>query len=413
MTSMNYSWIKNISHYQAKPTNGKSGNAFLVVGKAILVWLLLGQFSVTAQEPASGTVGLLNVVLNAKSTDAEASTQSFEWTIINSDTEAVTFADDDASEVSVELSPGSFDVIVIGGPYSAERSIEVSATGENHFVIALNRAGKAFAIESPDKVSAGSPLTVSWKGPEGDRGRLFITSPMTADNRYVRGGNSLQVSEGSSGLLVAPVKPGTYEIRYFSEESNSLAERQPLLVTDADVAIDYPTSIPAGSMIDFSWSGPQAPGDRIFTAAKGMAHNSYITTEGKSFKVGSDQKPSIIAPARAGEYEIRYFSGRNGTPLARFPFTVTDAEVTIEAPRVVTGGTKFDFNWTGPASSGDFLFFTGSNLAHNKYWTKNQHKVGDGSAGQFTVPTEPGSYEIRYFSYLNGTVLAKRVIVVR
>jgi Ca-activated chloride channel family protein len=410
---MSCSWIKNISRYRAKPTNGKSGNAFLIVGKVILVWLLLGQLSVTAQEPAADTAGLLNVVLIAKSTDAEASTQSFEWTIINSDTEEMTFPDDSASEVSVELSPGSFDVIVIGGPYSAERSIEVSATGENRFVIALNRAGKAFAIESPDKVSAGSPLTVSWKGPEGDSGHLFITSPMTADNQYARGHTSLNVAKGTSGLLVAPVKPGTYEIRYFSRQSNSLAVRRPLLVTDAEVTIEYPTSIPAGSMINFSWSGPQGPGDYIFASAEGMAHNRYLTTAGKSFKVGSDQKPSIIAPAKAGEYEIRYYSGRNGTPLARFPFTVTDAEVTIEAPRVVTGGTQFDFNWTGPASSGDFLFLTKPDLDHDAYWRDHLHKVGDGSAGQFTVPTEPGSYEIRYFSNLNGTVLAKRVLVVR
>jgi hypothetical protein len=355
-----------------------------------------------------------DVVLTAKLADREVSNEIFEWTIINSVTEEVLLPSDDMAEIAVSLTPGTFDVIVVSEKYAGEQTIEISAAGLHQFVIELAGSAQEFGIDAPASVPAGSLITISWIGPNLDNDYLFIVNPMAKDNLYYsRKRRALIASEGPSGELVAPAQPGVYEIRYFSLDNGTVAFRRPMEVTAAQVEMQYPHEVPAGSLIPVSWSGPGLPGDRIFVSTVDMDDNRYFTHEGGSHKVESGVSTSIIAPVETGEHEIRYYSGNNGSPLARFPIMITQAEVKIEAPRIAKAGTEFDVSWTGPGAKGDFLFVAKPELEVQKYYSRGAHKTIDGPNARFTTPMEPGNYEIRYFSKINASVLARRAFVVR
>ena len=60
-----------------------------------------------------------------------------------------------------------------------------------------------------------------------------------------------------------------------------------------------------------------------------MAHNRYNISNAHRVKNGSPAR--LVAPAKPGDYEIRYFSHGNGTVLTRAPLKVLPAEVGIGA----------------------------------------------------------------------------------
>jgi Ca-activated chloride channel family protein len=368
----------------------------------------------TSTQQSSKSLAPLSVVLIAKFADAEVYDETFEWTIINTATEEVIQPMEDEAEITVSLVPGAFDVIVLADKYAGEQSVDISAAGLRRFVIELTKPAQEFGIEAPESASAGSRVTISWNGPNLDHDYLFIVNPMVRDNLYYYSKDrALKASEGPRGELVAPAKPGTYEIRYFSKDNGTVAFRRPLEVTPAQVDMTYPHEVSAGSEIKIVWSGPGLPGDRIFVAALNMANNSYVTQEGAVHKVESGPNATIIAPFEPGEYEIRYYSSNNAEPLARFPVLITKANVTIDAPRMVVAGTEFNFNWTGPNAKGDFLFVAKPELDDGRYFTRGGHRTADGPSGQLVAPTESGNYEIRYYSKTNGRVLARRTLVIR
>jgi len=403
------------SIYQLKLTARRFFILSFFLSEVFFFSLLLSAhlWAVEADTPGSKASATQDVVLTAKLADKDMSNAIFEWTIINSVTEEVLLPSDDMAEITLSLTPGIFDVIVVSDKYAGEQTIEISVTGLRQFVIELAGSAQEFGIEAPESVPAGSLITLSWNGPNLDNDYLFIVNPMTKDNVYYYSkSRALKGSEGPSGELVAPAKPGIYEIRYFSRDNGTVAFRRPMQVTAAQVEMQYPHEVPAGSMIEISWSGPGLPGDRIFISTLDMDNNRYFTYSA-SHKVESGASASLIAPVVTGEHEIRYYSGNNGSPLARFPIMITPAEVKIEAPRIVKAGTEFDVSWIGPGAKGDFLFVARPELEVQKYYSRGAHKTTDGSNARFTAPTEPGNYEIRYFSNINSSVLARRVFVVR
>ena len=184
-------------------------------------------------------------------------------------------------------------------------------------------------------------------------------------------------------------------------------------MTAAEVRITAPGELVAGTEFTFDWRGPSAEGDRLFIAKPEMTAGKYHTDSDVSHKATAGSSANLIAPVKAGDYEIRYYSRANGRPLVRTPIRVTPHTVKIDAPRTVAPGAEFDFSWEGPNAKGDFLFIAKPEMKENRYYVGSGHSTKDGPSGKFTAPTDLGAHEIRYFSGRNGAMLAKRVFMVR
>lgn len=176
--------------------------------------------------------------------------------------------------------------------------------------------------------------------------------------------------------------------------------------TKGSKAFDAPDSIAAGEVLTFNWNGPNAKRDMIFITKPSEPENRYYSGERRhSVKKGM---PAILtAPALPGDYEIRYFSYGNGAVLKRAPLKVTKSNVSIETPKEVPAGSRFTVTWTGPNSNRDVIFITKKDFDDRKYFSSNTIRTKKAKSGKLTAPAKSGEYEIRYYSYNNGTVLAK------
>lgn len=365
----------------------------------------------TQSEPAQATL-LTSVAIEARV--ADGSLKNLQWTIINQSTEEMVVPEMQSTAISVELSPGNYDVLVVADGYEGESTIEVQASGANQFVVELKTRGVQDGFSSPESVPAGELMSFDWKGPAAKDDRIFIGRLDMGENQYRRS-NYHKASDRSPAVLVAPAQPGPYEVRYFSYANGSVAFRKPLEVTAAKVQIKAPSEVNAGMEFTFDWKGPSAKGDLLFVAEPEMEASQYRSDADLSHKVAAGPQANLIAPPKAGDYEIRYYSYTNGHTLASSPIRVLPHAVSIEAPRTVAPGNEFEFSWKGPGARGDFLFLSEPKMEENEYYSSSdrQHYVKDGATGKLTAPTDPGTYEIRYFSHRNGSVLAKRVFLVR
>jgi Ca-activated chloride channel family protein len=332
------------------------------------------------------------------------------WTIIDLATEDMQVIDDQGGQVNVPLKPGEYEVLAMAGDLSGLATITVQGVDGEQFEVVVKASETQGPFDAPEQVAAGTYMSFDWRGPNAPDDRIFISEPGMAHNRY-NISNAHKVQSGTPARLVAPAKPGEYEIRYFSDANGTVLSRAPLTVGPPEVTMDYPDSLPAGSYLKATWTGPNAPGDRIFIAAPTMAHNRYSLSNAHSTKNGANF--GLTIPAEPGQYEIRYFSDENATVLIRFPLDVTEHEVTIEAPRTIPAGTPMEVTWSGPCAPGDILFIAEPNMDKNKYWMSNNHACKNGSPARLTAPAKAGPHEIRYYSKANGTVVAKRTLLVQ
>ena len=354
----------------------------------------------------------VGVAITAKGPGGSSVTDNLQWLIINQSNEETVTPDTQSGAITIELVPGSYDVLVVADDFEGEAVIVVEAVGSNQFEIELNTGAIGNSFSSPASVPAGEILSFEWSGPTATKDRIFIAEPTLAGNRYMTS-NVHMASKGSPAVLVAPALPGSYEVRYFSAANGSVVFRQALEVTASQVRIDAPGGLLAGTEFSVSWEGPNAKGDRLFVASPQMDHNKYYLGSERIHMVSEGATANLIAPVEEGDYEIRYYSAANGRTLAKLNISVAPHAVKIDAPRAIAAGTEFEYSWQGPDATGDFLFIAESDMEANKYYIGAGRLTKHGPTGKFTAPAKPGVYEIRYFSKRNGTALAKRVIMVR
>lgn len=173
-------------------------------------------------------------------------------------------------------------------------------------------------LDAPGRISAGKPFNFNWTGPDSPGDMLFIAEPGMADNQYWLSSEQRHLtSKGSPASLIAPAEPGSYEIRYYSKNNATVLARFPLAVVESEVTLDAPRVVSVGTMLEVGWTGPDAPGDMIFIAEPNMAENHYYLSDRQRHLISKGSPATLTVPAKAGTYEIRYYSKNNGKVLAK------------------------------------------------------------------------------------------------
>jgi len=209
-------------------------------------------------------------------------------------------------------------------------------------------------------------------------------------------------------MLTAPADPGKYEVRYLSYANAKPLKREPLEVIAPQVKFHAPKTIPAGSVMEFDWTGPDSPGDLLFIAEPAVEKDRYFSSDRQRHATSAGSPAILVAPAREGNYEIRYYSYNNGSPLLSRSLVVKPPEVRLAAPDTVNPGAHLRLSWDGPNAPGDMIFIARRDLEKDKYVLTGRHRhlTSDGPVAELVAPADPGDYEIRYFSYANGAALS-------
>jgi Ca-activated chloride channel family protein len=258
-------------------------------------------------------------------------------------------------------------------------------------------------IEVPERAEVRTPMTLTWTGGglPGDH-IIFehVGTDLTEDVLCIPA-----IGDGPA-TVDAPDLAGDYVVRYRSSRGQSLA-RASLDVFEILATLEGPTEAAPGQSLSIDWTGPDAPQDFLSIAASGDGDDQY-----RSFTPTTSGNPAVLnAPITPGNYEVRYVRAEDGEVLARLPLVILAVEVTLEVPKVVEAGTRFEVAWKGTAGEGDFVAVAhrGSGPKQHLDWSYTDL----GSPVTLAAPFEAGQYVVRYISGTSQEIVARRPIEVR
>lgn len=169
-------------------------------------------------------------------------------------------------------------------------------------------------IDGPDSVQAGTQFEVTWTGPDGPRD--YITIVKAGATQWTNE-SYFYTTDGPKGTLQAPIDAGAYELWYVSGAKDTIQLRVPITVTPFSASVDGPGVVNHGAPVSVAWTGPAGAGDYVTIAPAGSPEGSYL-----AYCYTTTPSPCVMnAPDKAGDYEVRYVTGK-GKTLASEPLKV-------------------------------------------------------------------------------------------
>ena len=166
-------------------------------------------------------------------------------------------------------------------------------------------------------VRAGGKLSVKWTGP-GKKGDFISIDSVGADERTY--GPYAYPSEGNPAEVRVPDEPGDYVVRYHLAASYGVIGSAPLKVDAVTASLAAPAQVPARSVFQVAWKGPNNPDDFITIVAPTAKEGEYGSSNGYTQR-GTPAR--LEAPREPGKYELRYLTGQSYRTLAKATITVT------------------------------------------------------------------------------------------
>jgi Ca-activated chloride channel family protein len=322
----------------------------------------------------------------------------------------VTVADAPAGDFIVQ-SPapgpdGEITLLIPDSPNNLELRLTRDIGGGVHQLLGrteLTTDRRKVSLSAPESLEIQTPLEVRWSGSTFDGDHITIAGAESDATDFTA---CLPAREDSKVSTTAPTVPGNYIIRFHTRRSRILDQAN-IQVFEVLATLDAPGQTAAGGEVIVGWAGPEGVQDYLSLAAAGAADDEYL-----SWAPAADGNPTRLAvPADPGPFELRYVRGEDGEVLARQPLEVVAVETTIEAPSVVTAGTRFEVVWTGTATEGDFIAVAKPRTRAKNFidWAYTSY----GSPVTLAAPFEPGSYVVRYVSGASNEIIARSRIEVR
>ena len=172
----------------------------------------------------------------------------------------------------------------------------------------------------------------------------------------------------------------------------------------AQATVNGPATAKAGAQVEVTVMGSKNPRDFVTIVEKAAREGAYGGYEYVS-KPGAYK---LVAPPKAGEYEIRLLAADPPyATLARRTLRIDAVTATVDAPGQVAAGATFSVKWTGPNNDRDYVAIGNAARPYLDY-----KYTSAGSPLQLTAPDEPGQYEVRYFLGAGDVLIGKRPLVV-
>ncbi len=301
----------------------------------------------------------------------------------------------------VSLGRGAYRVTAYWTAQEIEQSVDFVVVDQAREIVVVFPAPLAQAtVTAPATAVAGSTIEVGWTGP--DYQNDFIGVGRADAEEAEQWQNYTRTSEGSPLRLVMPTEPGAYMIRYFVDQDRTALAEVQITLTPAQATLTVPATAVAGSSIEVGWTGPDYPNDFIGVGSAGAEG----AEQWQNYTRTSDGSPlRLVMPTEPGAYVIRYFVDQDRTVLAEAQITLTSAQATLTLPATAVAGSSIEVGWTGPDYPNDFIGVGRAGAEGAEQW-QNYTRTSDGSPLRLVMPTEPGTYQIRYFVDQDRSILA-------
>lgn len=218
----------------------------------------------------------------------------------------------DGSPVSIQAptEPGAYEVIYVAGVDQGILTRQPLSVTEAEAL-----------VSSAPQVEAGGRIDVTWKGPAEADDWIGVSLPGSEPEAYV----TYERPSGESVALLAPVTPGSYELRYIlsAADGAKVLASQPIEITEVQVSIEGPSTIAAGSTFDVKVSGPANGSNWVGLAIAGDGASGYVSGAWETIDNIAGGVVTLTAPNEPGNYELRFvLSGVETVVAASQPVTV-------------------------------------------------------------------------------------------
>ncbi|HEV7714494.1 MAG TPA: hypothetical protein VGO53_02795, partial [Steroidobacteraceae bacterium] len=292
-------------------------------------------------------------------------------------------------KVRAPSTPGEYEIRLMGAgspyPTLARRPLRMDA------VMA--------SVEGPAEVAAGAKFEVRWSGPAYERDFVAIGD---ASQRYI---TYVYTRTGKSpATLVAPDKPGAYELRYFLGNGEKVIATRAITVGSVSASVSAPAQVAAGATFPIQWKGPNNPRDFITLVKAGTPEKQY-----DAYAYTSKGSPlELRAPDQAGDYEVRYLTAQSYATLGSAKLTVTPISGSIQGPAEAVAGSSFPVSWKGPNNLHDYITLVPKGASEGE--SGNYGYTERGNPVSLLAPIAPGEYELRYATGQSHATLARAAI---
>lgn len=276
-------------------------------------------------------------------------------------------------------------------------------------------------LEAPERVEIGRTFVVGWQGPGERRDAIVLFDPKAREGQ----GRQFQYRRLVNGdldkkqvKLVAPVHPGTYELRYAYRNERTVIATRAIEVVEAAVALDAPATVEIGRRFTVGWVGPGATRDsvQIIDPQGNQGEGKQLGTMRVVNGDVDKRTVHLMAPVKPGFYRLQYWNGDSREVLASREIEVLDAEVSLAAPDSVSIGARFEVQWQGPGANRDAIEIHDLAAKAGAGEVRASTRVVNGDMDKRSVkldaPARPGRYQLRYWNGDSREVLATRDIEV-
>ncbi len=353
--------------------------------------------------------------LTAPDTAIAGSNVSIEWDGPNAASDYITVAEIGSAgnqyiafEYTRDGSPVSIKMPLNEGEYQLRYVL-----GQGREIIARRKiiiTPVMATLNPPAPITAGSTFAMEWSGPDYKNDYISLAKPGSPVNQY----DTFEYTrEGSPLKLRTPTTPGTYLLRYIAAGPDQMAlATQEVEVVAVSATLESKDTVPAGSKLLVTWTGPNDQNDYIAFNEVGDDLNGELSYA--YLKNSTGDSIAIDVPTTPGTYELRYI--QNGKPkrmLTANTITVELVSATLESKDTVPAGSLLQVTWTGPNDQNDYLAINevGDDLNGELSYAYLKNSTGDSIS--LKIPTTPGTYELRYVQ--NGkpkALLASKTITV-
>ncbi len=319
------------------------------------------------------------------------------WTVIAAADQRAVLAGESVARPELRLPAGAY--VAVAETANATGTVEftvvagVPATQRVHFASAIEPA--SLRVDSA-AIPMSSRFAVGWDGPDAADDYITIVPVGAAEGAF---GTLAYTAGGDPAAMLAPDRPGAYELRYVSGPTQDTLASLAVTILEVPTAVSAPDPVVAGSSFEVLWRGPDGPDDMIALAPAGSPADSY----GAFARTTGGSPAALQAADTPGDYEVRYVSAQSGIVLASQPVLLV-AQATLEAPEQAVAGSRLQVAWTGPANPDDRIVVAVAGAPEGGYL--NHALASDGSPAGLRLPDAPGAYEIRYMTGQERRTLA-------
>lgn len=265
-------------------------------------------------------------------------------------------------------------------------------------------------IAAPEQITTGARFSVSWSSSIHPQDYVTIV-PIGADEGIYT--NYQRVRNDTESHLTALAEPGLYEVRYVMNEGSQTLATTSVEVIAAEVTLTGPDIVRVESPIRIDWSKSIHPQDYITIVPAGSEEGTYH----EYMRVRDTLQGDLNAPADPGFYEIRYVLQQGDRTISSQMLEVVAADAPLDdgaglvVPSNASPGESVSVSWTGGGDSADQRITLARANQADFSWIE-AHRVGDETMLEFTMPDEPGRYEVRYLDIAGQVVLGRAILEV-